>query len=53
MLQGTSYNRSTWLNEVIESAIAGNSLTAGNKVWAKEQLVEVTKILNRLTARLK
>jgi hypothetical protein len=53
MLQGTKYNRSSWLNEMIENAIKTNSLSADNRVWAREQLLEVTKILNRMVARLK
>jgi hypothetical protein len=53
MLQGTKYNRSTWINEIIESAINANNLQVDNKVWAKEQIVEVIKILNRLASRLK
>jgi len=53
MLQGTKYNRSSWVNEMIENAVKANNLKADNKVWAREQLVEVTKILNRMIARLK
>ena len=52
MLQGTNYNRSTWVNEVMEAAVKANTLTPDNRKWAKEQLVEVTKMLNRMVSRL-
>jgi len=53
MLKATKYNRSSWLDEVIEEAVKSNSLIVENKKLAHEQLSEVMKILNRLASKLK